>query len=194
MSQLLDKLNLKKILFVLWILSIVGFLGYSMYNPNFLDHDHMKLTLEKYASQLMIIYFLICLFRGMFLLPSSPFVVLGALLFPTKLWLVFLISLIGIFASSIILYYFSTFFGFDKYFKEKFPEKIEKIQGQMNSPKAFWLVVAWSAFPFVPTDLMCYVAGTIRMNFGRMVTAMIIGEIPLVYFYVFYTQRALELF
>lgn len=194
MLQSIGKLNVKKNLFALWILSIVTFFVYSIYNPNFLDHNHMKLTLEQYASQIFIIYFLICLFRGMFLLPSSPFVVLGAFLFPNKLWLVFIISLIGIFTSAIIIYYFSTFFGFDKYFKEKFPNKIEKIQGQMNSPKAFLLVVAWSAFPFVPTDLMCYVAGTIRMNFARMVTAMIIGEIPLVFFYVFYTQKALEMF
>lgn len=194
MAQLFKNLNFKKILFVIWILSILILFGYSMYNPNFLDHEHMKLTLEKYASQIMIVYFLICLFRGMFLLPSTPFIILGALLFPGQLWLVFLISLIGIIASSIILYYFSTFFGFDKYFKKKFPEKIDEIQSQMNSPKAFWLVVAWSAFPFVPTDLMCYVAGTIRMNFARMVIAMIIGEIPLVYLYTFYTQKTLEWF
>ena len=154
----------------------------------------MKLTLEKYASQLMIAYFLICLFRGMFLLPSTPFIILGALLFPGKLWLVFLVSLIGILSSAVILYYFSSYFGFDKYFKKKFPEKIDKIQGQMNSPKAFGLIVAWAAFPFVPTDLMCYVAGTIKMNFARMATAMIIGEIPLVYLYTFYTQKALEWF
>ena len=194
MLQTLKNSSFKKTLFIFWMFSVLTFFGYSIYNPSLLDHEKMKSTLEQYTEQLILVYSLICLLRGMFLLPSSPFVVLGALLFPNELWLVFLISLIGIFSSSIILYYFSSFFGLDKYFKNNFPEKIKKIQAEMNSPKAFWLIVAWSAFPFVPTDLMCYAAGTIRMNFARMVTAMIIGEIPLVYLYVFCTQKALEWF
>ncbi len=186
-------LVIKKILFGLWIVAILSFLGYSLYNPSFLDHEKMKLTLETYSSQILFIYIFICLIRGVFLLPSSPFVVLGALLFVDQLWLVFAISLLGIFCSATVLYYFSGFFGFDSYFKEKYPEKIQKIQDKVKSPKAFWFIVAWSAFPFVPTDLICYIAGTIRMKFSRMIIAMIIGEIPLVYFYVFYTQETLNL-
>lgn len=184
----------KNVLFGLWILSIVGLLGYSFYNPSFLDHNKMKEALENYTGQILFIYFFVCLIRGMFLLPSSPFVVLGAFLFPTKLWLVFVISLIGIFTSAIILYFFSGYFGFDTYFEKKHPERIKAIQEKVKSPYAYLFIVAWSAFPFVPTDLICYIAGTIRMNFTRMVSAMIIGEIPLVYFYVFYTQKALEMF
>jgi uncharacterized membrane protein YdjX (TVP38/TMEM64 family) len=185
---------MKKILLVLWVAYIIGLLGYWMYNPNFLDHKQMKLTLEKYVGQIMLIYFLICLTRGIFLLPSSPFIVLGALLFPNNLWLVFFISIIGVFASATVLYYFSTYLGFDTYFTKKFPDRVEEIQRKMNSPKAFILIVAWSAFPFVPTDLMSYVAGTIRMNFFKMIAAMIIGELPLMYLYVFYTQKALQWF
>lgn len=183
---------IKRLLFGVWIAAIIGLLGYSFYNPSFLDHEQMKITFEQYAQQLFLIYFLICMIRGVFLLPSSPFVVLGALLFPSQLWLIFFISLLGIFASACVLYFFSGFFGFDAYFKKKYPEKIQAIQGKVKSPKAFLFIVAWSAFPFVPTDLICYIAGTVRMPFSRMIIAMIIGEIPLVYFYVFYTNQALS--
>ena len=187
-------LIIKRILFVIWIAAIVSLLGYSIYNPSFLDHERMKDVLSSYSSQIMLIYIFICLIRGAFLLPSTPFVILGALLFSDQLWLVFFISQLGIFASAIILYFFSGFFGFDTYFEKKYPEKIKKIQSKVNSPQAFGFIVAWSAFPLVPTDLMCYIAGTVRMNFTRMITAMIIGEIPLVYLYVFYTQKALSWF
>lgn len=192
MTNQLTTIPVKHLLFGAWITSIIGFLGYSFYNPSFLDHEEMKITFEEYAQQLFLIYFLICMGRGVFLLPSSPFVVLGALLFPSQLWLIFFVSLLGIFASACVLYFFSGFFGFDTYFKKKYPEKIENIQEKVKSPKAFLFIVAWSAFPFVPTDLICYIAGTVKMPFSRMIAAMIIGEIPLVYFYVFYTNQALS--
>jgi membrane protein YqaA with SNARE-associated domain len=34
----------------------------------------------------------------------------------------------------------------------------------------------WSFAPVVPTDVICYVAGTVRMNFLKFVSAMTLGE------------------
>ena len=50
--------------------------------------------------------------------------------------------------------------------------------------KGFWLVVGWSAFPFVPTDVICYVAGTLRMQLGKFAAGVALGEVPIVGFYV----------
>ena len=46
--------------------------------------------------------------------------------------------------------------------------------------------MAWSAFPFVPTDLICYVAGTLRMNFTRFA----LGELPVISLYVWAVDSA----
>ena len=50
--------------------------------------------------------------------------------------------------------------------------------------RGFWIVVGWSLFPFVPTDIVCYVAGTLRMQLGKFMLGVTIGEIPIVAFYV----------
>ena len=50
---------------------------------------------------------------------------------------------------------------------------------------SFWIVIGWSFFPLVPTDLICYVAGIAKMSYKKLVAAVVIGELPLVTFYVF---------
>jgi uncharacterized membrane protein YdjX (TVP38/TMEM64 family) len=37
----------------------------------------------------------------------------------------------------------------------------------------------------VPTDAICYVAGLVKISYKKLVTAVIIGEIPLVTIYVY---------
>ena len=55
---------------------------------------------------------------------------------------------------------------------------------EQTRKRGFWIVLAWSAFPFVPTDVICWVAGSLKMHFGRFVAAVALGELPLVSFYV----------
>lgn len=57
------------------------------------------------------------------------------------------------------------------------------LEQQMNQ-KGFWLVVGWSAFPFVSTDVICYAAGTLRMHLGKFAGGVALGEVPIVGFYV----------
>ena len=45
-------------------------------------------------------------------------------------------------------------------------------------------MAGWSVFPFVPTDVICYVAGTLRMHLGKFMLGVTLGEIPIVAFYV----------
>ena len=40
------------------------------------------------------------------------------------------------------------------------------------------IVVGWSVFPFVPTDAICYVAGTLRMPIGRFLLGVTLGKDP----------------
>jgi len=55
----------------------------------------------------------------------------------------------------------------------------------MQHKNAFWLVFFWSFFPLVPTDAVCYVAGVAKMPLRKMLTALLLGELPLVAVYVF---------
>jgi uncharacterized membrane protein YdjX (TVP38/TMEM64 family) len=38
----------------------------------------------------------------------------------------------------------------------------------------------------VPTDVICYVAGIVKMPYRILISGVIIGELVLIYLYVFY--------
>jgi uncharacterized membrane protein YdjX (TVP38/TMEM64 family) len=81
--------------------------------------------------------------------------------------------MIGIVFSGILIYRFSDIMGFDEMFarhagNDRVKKAIEKY--------GFFAVALWSFAPVVPTDVICYVAGTVRMSFWRFVLAITLGE------------------
>mgnify|MGYP002265856823 FL=1 len=99
--------------------------------------------------------------------------------------LVFAISIAGVVVGAFLVYSFPSFGSYDSLLEEKYPEKIANLKSKMQHKNAFWFVVGWSFFPLVPTDAVCYVAGVAKMPLRKMLTAFIIGELPLVAAYVF---------
>ena len=55
------------------------------------------------------------------------------------------------------------------------------------------IVIAWSFFPLVPTDVICYVAGIVKMPYRYLILGVLIGEVVLIYLYVFYGTGLVEL-
>ena len=71
----------------------------------------------------------------------------------------------------------------DQLLERRHAARVRWLEDQMRR-KGFWVVVAWSAFPFVPTDAICYVAGTLRMKLSVFLCGVALGELPIVAFYV----------
>jgi uncharacterized membrane protein YdjX (TVP38/TMEM64 family) len=67
-------LIIKKGIIAIWILILVGFLGYYWYDPSFFSVDSLKDFLEEFGSALLLVYFLLSALRGFTLIPSLPFV------------------------------------------------------------------------------------------------------------------------
>ncbi len=175
----------KIILWTLWVSLLLFCLGYAIYNPTFFTPQGLKRFLEQFGNQMLLVYFLLSLVRGLALVPSTPLVVAGSLIFADNLSLVWLISMIGIIFSAVVVYYFSNFMGFDQFFQRRFPKQIQTVQKRLNHRYGFFYVSAWTFFPLVPTDIVCYVAGTIKMNVFRFLAALFIGEAILVSLYVY---------
>lgn len=116
----------------------------------------------------------------------------GTILFPEQPAAVLAVSMIGILLSSTLIYYFSEFLGFDDYFEDHKPEMSYKIKGKLELPLGFLFVAGWAFFPFVPTDLVCYLAGTIRMRFWKFIIAIGLGELILCSIYVFFGGSLLK--
>lgn len=177
-------MKLKKQLRYIWLLLIIAGVGVYLYSPNSFTQENISVFIKNQNSNLLVIYLIISLIRGVFLLPSTPFVLAGTLLFPDNLPLVFFISMIGIMGTAILLYYASYYLEFDKLFGQKHSEKYDKVTAKINK-HGFWIVLGWAFFPLVPTDLICYAAGTIKMNLSKYLLAIFIGEAVLVFIYLY---------
>jgi uncharacterized membrane protein YdjX (TVP38/TMEM64 family) len=165
--------TLRKIILVIWILSVISLAYYVSQHREYLDPAHLLVFFQSFGAFALIVYILASFIRGLVLLPSLPLVLVGVLFFPSSPHLVFLISMLGIVFSGILIYQFSDILGFDEMFtrhnhSKKVKSAIEKY--------GFSVILLWSFAPVVPTDLICYVAGTVRYSFWRFVLALTIGE------------------
>ncbi|MCH2224553.1 MAG: VTT domain-containing protein [Crocinitomicaceae bacterium] len=170
----------------IWIALVVTAIVFYIIFPKEFTAKGIQLFVVQFNGTAMTVYAMICLIRGLFLIPSTPFVLAGALLFPNQLWLVFIISLLGITGSGTFIYYAAQFLDFGK----KKGKKISKINQKVRK-YGFWIVLVWAFFPAVPTDLICYVAGRTRMSFWKYISALFIGEALLIGLYLYFCQNFL---
>ena len=171
---------------ITWIaLTSIGLMLFFLH-PNLFTKEALFNFIKENSSHIFLTYIGISLIRGIFLFPSTPFVFAGILLFPDSSMTVFWISIFGILITATYLYFASIFLEFDKLFGGRHSQKTDKIIEKLNK-HGFWIVLGWSFFPLVPTDLICYIAGSIRMDFRKYILAIFIGEAILVGAYVYLT-------
>ena len=160
-------------------------LGLLLLFPDWLTRDSISAYLAGLGSGALLVYLLMCMTRSLLMIPVTPFVLAGAITFPDLLMLVFGISLAGIVVGAFLIYSFPAFGGYDRLLEEKYPAKIALLKKNMHGNRSFWIIAGWSFFPLVPTDLICYVAGMVRLPFRKVVGPLMVGEIPLVTIYVY---------
>src|SRR5205823_3780222 len=170
----------------IWLTVLVaGVISYLIY-PHSFTAENIAAFLLRFQGEIWLIYFAMSAFRGFTLLPSTPLVIAGTLLFPQQPLLVLIVSIIGILLSSSMIYFFSEYLGFSDYFENYKPELTHKIKAGLEHPLGFGFVALWAFFPLVPTDLVCYLAGTTKMAYCEFILAVFIGESTLCSFYIFF--------
>lgn len=85
-----------------------------------------------------------------------------------------------------MIYFFAEYLGLHEYFEGHKPELTHKIKAKLEHPTGFLFVALWAFFPLVPTDLVCYLAGTTMMNYWKFIAAVLVGETILCTFYVYF--------
>ena len=175
--------RIRLIALVLWVLLALALTVLYTVNPALIDPERLVETLRGSGQSVLLGYVVLSVVRAFTLVPSTVLIIVGMLLFPDRPWFVMVSSLGGVVVSAVLIYFFFEFLGLGDLFERTHATRVRWLEAQMNR-KGFWLVVAWSAFPFVPTDIICYVAGTLRMHLGKFAVGVAIGELPLVAFYV----------
>jgi len=184
---------LKRLGQILWIGTIAaGVISYIAV-PQLFTGENIAAFLLRFQSIIWLIYIAFSVFRGLTLLPSTPLVIAGTLLFPQQSFLVLIVSIIGILLSSSMIYFFSEYLGFSDYFENHKPRLTHKIKARLEHPSGFAFVALWAFFPLVPTDLVCYLAGTTKMNYVEFIIAVFVGELVLCSFYIYFGGAIMNL-
>jgi uncharacterized membrane protein YdjX (TVP38/TMEM64 family) len=178
-----------RVLTIAWGVLILGVLAVWIANPAIFSEPAVAAGLAKLGIWSFVGYVVVSMVRGIALVPSTPVVLAGGALFPNKLPLVLLVSMVGIILSATLLYRFPGYGGYDAWLEARHPERLAKLRVHLVKPRAQWFVALWALTPVVPTDLVCYAAGLARMPYRRMILGVMIGEFPLVIAYIFLGHR-----
>lgn len=185
---------LRMICIAAWALVIAACVGSYLMYPQAFTATNIAAFLSTFEGGIWLIYLTLSVLRGFTLLPSTPLVIAGTLLFPMQPFAVLAISITGILLSSAMIYFFSDYLGFSDFFENHKPELNHRMKTKLEHPAGFAFVALWAFFPLVPTDLVCYVAGTTRMNFFKFIAAIFAGEIVLCVIYIFSGSYLLDRF
>ena len=183
----------KLIALISWGLIAGSSFLYYITHPTIFEPQNFAELLKNQTNNILIIYTLLCFLRAFTLIPNTFLVMVGTILFPTQFLLVFLISFTEILFSATLIYHFSDFLGLDELFEKKYLKRIQWLKTQIQE-RGMWIIIGWCAFPFVPTDIIFYTAGTLKMNFLKFITATAIITAPLVILYMFLGEQLGKLF
>ncbi|MGH9811809.1 MAG: TVP38/TMEM64 family protein [Candidatus Acidiferrales bacterium] len=176
-----DKLRLRNIARTIWLSVLLG--GLYLY---FFHRDSIQSQLGRAFSYSLIVGYLVYLLlgcvRGFTLIPATYLVVTGLLFFPPVP--LFVLSLVGILVSSSIIYFFSEALHLDEFFERKHADLIARTK-RILQRNELPIVIGWSFFPLVPTDLICYLCGTLEVDFRKLLLGVFIGEGTICAIYIF---------
>jgi uncharacterized membrane protein YdjX (TVP38/TMEM64 family) len=128
------------------------------------------------------IYLVLGAVRAFTLIPATMMIVVGLPFF--RPWPLFLLTLSGILITSALFYWFSEALQFNEEFERKHPKQIAKMRAALQTYQ-LPIIISWSFFPLLPTDLICYVCGALKINFAKTMFGVMLGEGAICAIYIF---------
>lgn len=165
----------------LWLLGAAFAIGVFVFR-----RDALEGLLDSATGASLVIggavYLALGCLRSFTMIPATSLVVLGTVFLPPSI--LFPLTLVGILASSAAVYYFAEALKLDEVLTKQHGEQLGRVRGLLER-HGFPIVVGWAFFPLVPTDLICYLAGVIRMPIAALLLGVGIGEGAICAVYIF---------
>ena len=172
-----------------WLLFLATFFYVYFFRSNFLTSE-LRSAMSVSVVTGYVAYLLIGCVRGFTLIPSTSLVLLAIPIFPPLP--LFVLTLGGILVSSMSIYYFSESLHLNDVFERKHSTRVKKLK-EILQGNSMIIVFTWSLFPLVPTDLICYVCGVLRIDFRKFIIAVLLGEGTICGFYIFLGSHMMQL-
>ena len=173
---------------IVWLVFLAGTLYLYFFHSYFFQNQLEQIVHTSIYSAYAVLLLLGSV-RGFSLIPVTSLIVVG-LLFSPPLPL-YVITLVGVLISSASVYYFFRFLDLDTLFEEKYGKQIGRIKRALEKNE-LPIIIGWSAFPFFPTDLICYVCGTLEIDIKKLLLGILIGEGITSGLYIFFGRYVID--
>jgi uncharacterized membrane protein YdjX (TVP38/TMEM64 family) len=172
-----------------WLLFLMTFLYFYFFRSNVLTSE-LRGAMSASIVTGYVAYLLIGCVRGFTLIPSTSLVLLAIPIFPPLP--LFALTLAGILISSMSIYYFSESLHLNDAFEGKHGVRVKKLKKILQG-NSLIIIFTWSLFPLVPTDLICYVCGVLRIDFRKFIIGVFLGEGAICGLYIFLGSYVMQL-
>lgn len=155
-----------------WLVVVAAALYLYFFKRDFVQSE-LQGALSTSTIVASVLYVVLGSFRALTLVPATFLLLIAMPFFPPLL--LFLLTLPGIAASSSICYFFAKTLRMDELFERRYPQQIQKLtRALQRHPMS--IIIGWSFLLFLPTDLICYVCGSLRINYAKFIIGVLIGE------------------
>ncbi len=173
-----------------WLALIGGSLYFRANHPSALSGGMRHLAsisvLWAYAF-----YFGLGCVRGFTFMPLTILLGFGILfLNPIPL---FTLTMAGALVSSWGIYHFSSFFELHQHFERNNKKHVAALERGMKEYE-LPIIIGWSFCPVLPTDLVCYVSGIMKLSLSKLLFGMLVGEGVCCALYIFFGIEVFQYF
>lgn len=180
----------KKLARYIWIGSIITAIAlFAAYQDQF-STESLIAFINQYRSYGVLLLFVLHISRAFVLLPATPLVIAAVILYPDWPFIVLLASMLGVFLSSSLIYFLAKQLEFGQTLGAGKPA-YRRIRRALSSRYGYWYILFWSFMPGAPTDLVCLLAGAMRLSFPRFILAVLVGQGIIYAVYVYGTAMFL---
>jgi len=183
-----DASHRKLLRIAVWLLFVAGAVYLFLFRGDLLRAEFQR-TFSYSLFAAGAVYLLAGCLRGLTLIPSTYLVFAGIAFFPPRT--LYLLTITGILISSASVYLFSESFHLEEYFARTDQHRVMKVRSILEK-HGLPVIIGWSFFPFVPTDLICYVCGVLKINFWKCLFGVFIGEGAICAIYIFSSDHLLR--
>jgi uncharacterized membrane protein YdjX (TVP38/TMEM64 family) len=183
-----------KLVLLILILALIVFVGIKT-APWLFEHaknpEYIRKYLAGFGSYGFLVYILIQAIQVIIVvIPGDIVVICAGFIYGIPLG--FVLSYFGLMLGSVVVFYISRFFGYGIVSRLIAEEKIKKISKILNSSKGTVGLFIICCIPFIPKDIMMYVAGLTPVKASRIFLAYGLSRIPTTLIWVSIGANAYE--
>ena len=178
----------RRVVLAVWLVVVVGALYLYFFDPGTLQRMFADLVAQPKMLSGAIFFVIFCV-RGFTLIPSAYFVIAAIPILPPIP--LFFLALAGIVVSAASLYVFSEAMALDEFIERNHKAGVRKFKDALQRYE-LPIIIGWSFLPLLPTDVICYICGTLKVDFKKFLLGILIGEGSICTVYIFLGDTALR--